>query len=143
MTDILDENVIQMNEKKPILNETGLYKVFFQRRGEQEFIDLLLETGKKKKRSIRQMIASITNIDIREIKRVKLRFRKRIQGFTAGIEGTKAYIQLVELKKQERKRKGQAKRLFSRYHIPKHPFQPTSKTIQWSRHFFLGTCFQY
>jgi hypothetical protein len=53
MTDILDENIIQMNEKETGLSETGLYKVLFQRRGEQELIDLLLETGKKKKKSVR------------------------------------------------------------------------------------------
>ena len=36
------------------------------------------------------------------------------------MDGTKAYFELKELQKQERKRKGQEKRLFSRYHIKRH-----------------------
>jgi hypothetical protein len=134
MSNILEENEIHLNQNVRIVEENhkpvGLFKELFEVNGIERDIDLLLSTRKKKRNSIRQMIALMSNIDVRRIRRVKLRFRKHIQGYSSGIEGTRAYQQLLKLQK--------IKRLFSRYHIKKHPFRPKSKTIHWSRHLFTS-----
>ena len=126
MDQILDENEHVQNLDEST-KQVGLYKVIFEINDQQRTIDLLLTTKKKKKKDIRCLIAIKTKRNLREIKKVKLRFKKHIQGYTSGLDGTKAYFELKELQKQERKRKGQEKRLFSRYHIKKHPFKPQSR----------------
>ena len=134
MDQVLDENEQHVQN----LDVVGLYKVNFEISDQQRTIDLLLTTKKKKKKDIRSLIGIKTKRKLKEIKKVKLRFRKHIQGYTSGLNGTKAYFELKELQKQERKRKGQEKRLFSRYHIKKHTFKPQSRTVKWTRHLFVG-----
>lgn len=106
MSNILEENEIHLNQNVGIVEENhkpvGLYKVLFQVNGIERDIDLLLSTGRKKRNRIRQMIALMTNNDIRQIRRVKLRFRKHIQGYASGIEGTKAYQQLLKLQRTKK-----------------------------------------
>jgi len=138
MDQILDENEQHMQDLDENTKQVGLYKVIFEINDQQRTIDLLLTTKKKKKKDIRCLIAIKTKRKLKEIKKVKLRFRKHIQGYTSGLDGTKAFFDLKELQKQERKRKGQEKRLFSRYHIKKHPFKPQSRTVKWTRHLFVG-----
>lgn len=136
MNQILDGNGQMLDENT---RDVGLYRVEFTLHNEARTIDLLLTTTKeKKKKDIREMIAILLKRKSTQIRKVRLRFRKRIQGFSSGLEGTKAYLQLLKFQKQERKRIGQEKRLFSRYYIKKFPFKPQSKTIQWTRHLFLG-----
>jgi hypothetical protein len=48
------------------------------------------------------MIAILLQRSRNEIKKVKLRFRKHIMGFASGLEGTKAYFELLKLQKQEK-----------------------------------------
>lgn len=135
MDQILDENEQDLDENTKLV---GLYKVIFEINDQERTIDLLLTTKKKKKKDIRSLIAIMMKRNSNAIKKVKLRFRKHVQGYTSGLDGTKAYFELKELQKQERKRKGQEKRLFSRYHIKKHPFKPQSRTVKWTRHLFVG-----
>lgn len=104
MSNILEENEIHLNENVGIVEENsspvGLYKVLFEVNGIERYIDLLLNTRRKKKKDIKLLISSITNLDVRRVRKVKLRFRKRIEGFSSGIEGTKAYQQLLKLEKE-------------------------------------------
>jgi len=132
MDQILDENEQHMQDLDENTKQVGLYKVIFEINDQQRTIDLLLTTKKKKKKDIKQMIAIKMKRKLKEIKKVKLRFRKHIQGYTSGLDGTNAFFELKELQNQERKRKGQEKRLFSRYHIKKHPFKPQSRTVKWT-----------
>ena len=122
MNNQLDENT----------NNVGLYKVNYLMRNEERSMDMLLSTGRKRRNDIKVMIALLMGIRRAEINGVKLRFRKRITCFSSGVEGTIAYLQLIEFQKKKRKR------LYSRYHIKKCPFKPQSKTIKWSRHLYLG-----
>lgn len=85
-------------------NNVGLYKVNYIVRNEERSMDMLLTTGMKNRNDIKLMIATLMGIRRAEIKQVKLRFRKRITGFSSGVEGTKAYLQLVQFQKKERKR---------------------------------------
>jgi hypothetical protein len=133
MNQILDENGQMLNENK---NDVGLYRVEFMLQNEARTIDLLLTV--KKTNKTRELIATLLKRKSTQIRKVNHIFIKRIQGFTSGLEGTKAYLQLLKLQKQERKRIGQQKRLFSRYYVKKFPFKPQSKIIQWTRHLFLG-----
>ncbi len=135
MNQILDENGQMLGENK---NDAGRYRVEFTLQNESRTIDLLLTVKKTKKKDTREIIATLLKRKSTQIRKVKHIFIKRIQGFTSGLEGTKAYLQLLTFQKQERKRIGQQKRLFTRYHIKKYPFKPQSKTIQWTRHLFLG-----
>jgi len=138
MDQILDENEQQMQDLDENTKLVDLYKVIFEINDQERTIDLLLTTKKKKKKDIRSLIAIMMKRNSNAIKKVKLRFRKHVQGYTSGLDGTKAYFELKELQKQERKRKGQEKRLFSRYHIKKHPFKPQSRTVKWTRNLFVG-----
>jgi hypothetical protein len=70
----------------------GLYKVNFEINDQHRTIDLLLTTKKKKKKDIRSLIAIKTKRNLKEIKKVKLRFRKHIQGYPSGLDGTKAIL---------------------------------------------------
>ena len=121
MNQILDENGQMLDENT---RDVGLYRVEFTLRNEARTIDLLLTVKKTKKKDTRELIATLLKRRSTQITKVKHRFRKRIQGFSSGLEGTKAYLQLLEFQKQERKRIGQEKRLFSRYYIKKYPFKP-------------------
>lgn len=82
------------------------------------------------------MIAVLLKRSKNNIKKVKLRFRKHVKGFTPGLDGTQAYLRLLKLQKEQRKQKGLQKRLYSRY-VKNHPYKPTSQTIKWSRHQFI------
>jgi hypothetical protein len=92
MSNMLEENEIHLNENVGIveenINPVGLYKVVFELNGIERYIDLLLNTRRKKKSYNKLLISSIINLDFRRVIKVKLRFRKRIEGFSSGIEGT-------------------------------------------------------
>ncbi|OAJ40907.1 hypothetical protein BDEG_24590 [Batrachochytrium dendrobatidis JEL423] len=94
MNNQLDENT----------NNVGLYKVNYIMRNEERSMDMLLSTGRKRRNDIKVMIALLMGIRRAEINGVKLRFRKRITCFSSGVEGTIAYLQLIEFQKKERKR---------------------------------------
>ena len=108
MNQILDENGQMLDENK---NDVGLYRVEFMLQNEEKTIDLLLTVKKTKKKDTREIIATLLKRKSTQIRKVKHIFIRRIQGFTSGLEGTKAYLQLLTFQKQERKRIWQQKRL--------------------------------
>ena len=93
MDQILDENGQMLDENT---RDVGLYKVELTLQNEKRTIDMILTTKEKKKKDIREMIAMLLKRKSTQIRKVKLRFRKRIQGFSSGLEGTKADLQLLE-----------------------------------------------
>jgi hypothetical protein len=62
---------------------------------------MLLALGRKDKTKIKGIIAILKNIRAKSIKKVKLQFRKKVQGFISGI--TKAYNAFIELQKEIKK----------------------------------------
>ena len=58
---------------------------------------MLLQLGRKDKTKVKGIIAVLKNIRVKSIKKVKLRFRKEVQGFISGIAGTNAYNAFIEL----------------------------------------------
>ena len=109
-------------------NNVALYKVEYCIRHETFSIDLILSKGKKRRPSVKKIISSMTNEAYKEIKNVKFRFRKNVEGFAPGINGTELYYITLEREKQIRKEMGQLKRIYSRYYLKKHPFNPPSST---------------
>ncbi len=122
--------VVQFNE--PI----ALYKVSYLFTNELFSIDLILNKNNKNRKMVKGLISRITKLNLNNICHVKFRFRKYIQGFTPGIEGTNNYNQLIQLQKDLRRKQGQLKRKYTLYK-KKHPFKPKSKTIEYSRHRFI------
>jgi hypothetical protein len=121
---------VQFNE------QTALYKVSYFYNNELFSIDLILNKNNKKRKMVKGIISHITKLSLNNISHVKFRFRKYVQGFTPGIEGTNKYNQLIQLQKDVRKKQGQLKRKYTLYK-KKYPFKPKSKTIQYSRHRFI------
>ena len=100
-------------------------------------IELILNV-EENKNNIKNMIAVMINKTSKHIKKIRLTFRKYLRGVTSGVEGTKAYFEQIKLQREQIKKLGQEKRLFTRYHIKKHPYKPRSKEIKWSRHLFIN-----
>lgn len=110
MSRVMDENGSALNE-----SPVGLYKVKYEVNEIHYFIDLLLPLGRKNKTNIKKMVAIMTNIQVKVIKRVKLRFRKKTQGFISGISGTKVYNTFIQLQKEKKKQAAKSKRKYSTY----------------------------
>jgi hypothetical protein len=72
---------------------TALYKVRYECEGEILETDLILEVKKHYKRAVKRMISTLTNQRYDKVGRIKLHFRKDVEGFTTDIQGIKEYIQ--------------------------------------------------
>ena len=124
------------NEQSEDVQQIALYKVSYFYNNELFSIDLILNKNNKKRKIVKGIISQITKLSLNNISHVKFRFRKYVQGFTPGIEGTNNYNQLIQLQKDLRRKQGQLKRKYTLYK-KKHPFKPKSKTIEYSRHRFI------
>ena len=82
------------------------------------------------------IISLIKKVNSKGISKIKYIFKKHIQGFSPGIEGTTRYNEIVRLEKDLRKKQGQLKRNYT-LSKKKHPFNPKSSTIEYSRHRFV------
>lgn len=80
----------------------------------------------------------MTNGTYKDIKDVKFKFRKNVEGFAPGINGAKLYNITLAREKQIRKEMGQLKRIYSRYCLKQHPFNLPSKIMVYSRHSYIS-----
>jgi hypothetical protein len=116
----------------------ALYKVEYKISDEIFSIYLILSKNKKSRTSVKKIISSMTNSTYKDIKDVKFKFRKNVEGFAPGINGTKLYNITLAREKQIRKEMGQLKRIYSRYYLKQHPFNAPSKTMSFSRHLYIS-----
>jgi hypothetical protein len=88
------------------------------------------------------IISRIFDIPLKEISNIKFKYRKAFDEFTPDLNGNIAYQTITKNEKDERKRLGQLKRVFTRYHIKKHPTKSAdnNKTTHFSSEpFTFGT----
>lgn len=120
-------------------NGVGLYRVsYVHDENERAFDSMLLPLGRKDKTKVKGIIAVLKNIRVKSIKKVKLRFRKKVQGFISGIAGTKAYNAFIELQKEIKKRRASEEKRQYRNYVRKHPYEPKSKTVIWKRYQYIN-----
>jgi hypothetical protein len=93
---------------------------------EEHVTALLLEIGKHNKNLIKKIISKQVNIPFIGISQIKLKFRKQVQNFNPGYEGTRKYFDDLNLQRELRKRKGIEKRLFT-CHRKKYPYNCRSR----------------
>ncbi|KAJ1510877.1 hypothetical protein HMI55_006808, partial [Coelomomyces lativittatus] len=105
---------VQLNE------QTALYKISYFYNNKLFSIDLILNKNNKKRKMVKRIISQLTKLSLNNISHVKFRFKKYVQGFIPGIEGTKKYNQLIQLQKDLRRKQGQLKRKYTLYK-KKHP----------------------
>jgi hypothetical protein len=99
---------------------------------------MLRPLGRKNKTKVKGIIAILKNIRVKSIKKVKLRFRKKVQGFISGIAGTKAYNAFTELQKEIKKRQAMEERRQYRNYVERNPYEPKSKTVIWKRFKYIS-----
>jgi hypothetical protein len=87
---------------------------------------------------VKGTIAILKNIRVKSIKKVKLQFRKKVQGFISGIAGTKAYNAFIQHQKEIKKRRALEEKRQYRNYVRKHPYEPKSKTAIWKRFQYLN-----
>ena len=126
----------EQSEDVQVSEPIALYKVSYLFNNELFSIDLILNKKNKKRKMVKGIISQMKKLSVNNISHVKFRFRKYIQGFTPGIEGTNKYNQLIQLQKDLRKKQGQLKMKYTLYK-KKHPFKPKSKTIEYLRQRFV------
>ena len=115
MNNQLDENEIIPGDI-PAAIPTALYKVsFMYKKRDLEDIDMILVQGKKNRNNVRKMIASLKKVHLKEVTKVKFRFRKEITGYVHGVEGTNQYQQRLLIEKEIRKQLGIQRRKYTRY----------------------------
>ncbi|CAF3781358.1 unnamed protein product [Rotaria socialis] len=124
------------SEDAQLNEQTALYKVSYFYNNELFSVDFILNKNNKKRKMVKGIISQLTKLNLNNISHVKFRFRKYVQGFTPGMEGTNKYNQLIQIQKDLRRKQGQLKRKYTLYK-KKHPFKPKSKTIEYSRHRFI------
>jgi hypothetical protein len=116
-------------------NGVGLYRVSYVHDGnEHTFDSMLLPLGRKDKAKIKGIIAILKNIRVKSIKKIKLKFRKNVQGFISGIAGTKAYNAFIELQKEIKKQRALEEKRQYRNYVSKYPYEAKSKTVIWKRY---------
>ena len=117
----------------------GLYRVSYVHDEYEQSIDsMLLPLGRKDKTKVKGIIAILKNIRVKSIKKVKLQFRRKVQGFISGIAGTKAYNAFIELQKEIKKRRVVEEKRQYRNYVRKHPYEPKSKTVIWKRFKYIS-----
>ena len=95
---------------------------------EHTFDSILLPLGRKDKAKIKGIIAILKRIRVKPIKKIKLKFRKKVQG---GIAGTKAYNAFIELQKEIKKQSALEEKRQYRNYVRKYPYEAKSKTVIW------------
>ena len=120
-------------------NNVALYNVRYVFNVEEErSIVLLLKTGRKNKKRIRRMIALITRERPSSIKILKCGFKKKILGYTDGLDGTLRCNELMNLKDiqaLQAKKDKISNDIVLQYdnHKKKHPFKPNSKKSSFNK----------
>jgi hypothetical protein len=97
-------------------SRTALYKVRYELEGEVLETDLILEVKRHNKKLIKRMISTLTNQRYDKVSRIKLHFRKDVEGFTTDVK--------LQREKEARIALGQRRRICSRFYLKNNPYQP-------------------
>ena len=134
MNNIFDEN------KLLSITKVALFNVRYLLNQEENVIVMVLKTGKKYKNQIRRMIATIVDVEMKNIRYVKANYRKFILGYKEGLEGTQRYHEFINLKEVQKKKnraEGVLKRKYTIYK-KKHTYKPKSVTAKFVQERYTG-----
>jgi hypothetical protein len=115
--------VIQIMIKENSNSRTALYKVRYECEGEILETDLILVVKKHNKRAVKRILSTLNNQRYDTISRIKLHFRKDVEGFTP-----KEYNQNLQREKEARIALGQRRRIYSRFYLKNNPYRPKSRS---------------
>jgi hypothetical protein len=90
------------------------------------------------KNDIKEIIGELTQSDHTKIKKIKRKFTKYLQGYSAGVDGTRKYHEFIRIQNEIKKQFQKDNREYRKYQR-KHPFKPKSEKIFWSRYRYVGT----